>query len=187
MPGMFKRAMLYLGLGSDEDFEALDQQSAETYERVRPVDQSGHVVQPPNVTPAVPTGPVDPEAPPVRPAASAVRPIPAEEAAGRTQRPSVVRTIPAPKTAKPHVVVPESFNDAQELGDRFKQHQPVIVNLQHADRDLTRRVIDFGAGLCYGVGGSMKKVADAVYMLTPADVEVSDEERARLQEAGLHD
>ena len=187
MPGMFKRAMLYLGLGSDEDFEAYDQQAADNYERVRPVDPSGHVVQPPAVSPTEPTGPVDPEEAPVRPPASAVRPIPAEEAASRTQRPSVVRTIPAPKTAKPHVIAPVSFNEAQEFADRFKQDQPVIVNLQQADRDLTRRLIDFGAGLCYGVGGSMKKVADAVYMLTPADVEVSDDERARLRDAGLHD
>lgn len=186
MPGMFKRAMLYLGLGSDEDFEALDQQSAENYERVRPMDAAGRMVEPPAPAPE-PTGPVDPEYEPARPPTSAVRPIPAEEVAERSRRPSVVRTIPAPKTAKPHVVSPVSFNEAQEVADRFKQNQPVIINLQQADRDLTRRLIDFASGLCYGIGGKMKKVAEQVYMITPADVEVSAEERARLQEAGLHD
>lgn len=186
MPGMFKRAMLYLGLGSDEDFEALDQQSAENYERVRPMDAAGHTVEPPSTAPDL-AGPVDPEFEPARPVTSAVRPIPAEEVGDRARRPSVVRTIPAPRTAKPHVVSPVSFNEAQEVADRLKQKQPVIINLQQADRDLTRRLIDFAAGLCYGVGGKMKKVADQVYMVTPADIEVSAEERVRLQEAGLHD
>ncbi len=50
-----------------------------------------------------------------------------------------------------------------------------------------RRLIDFSAGLCYGVGGSMKKAADSVYLFTPADVELSAQERERLQEAGLYD
>lgn len=187
MPSMFKKAMLYLGLGSDEDFEALDQETADNYERVRAVDSGGRMVQPPTTPVPDPVGPVDPDVEPSRPAVSAVRPIPVEEVPEASRRPSVVRTIPAPKSAKPHVVSPVSFNDAQEVADKYKQNIPVIVNLQQADRDLTRRLIDFASGLCYGVGGAMKKVADHVYMLTPADVEVSAEERARLQEAGLHD
>jgi len=184
---MFKKAMLYLGLGSDEDFQALDQQSADAYERVRAVDPAGRVVQPQAVTQPEPVCPVDPEADIVRPTPSAVRPLPADEVPASARRPSVVRPIAASKSTKPHVVSPHSFNDAQEVADKFKQLKPVIVNLQNADRDLTRRLIDFSSGLCYGVGGAMKKVADHVYMLTPADVEVSAEERARLQEAGLHD
>ena len=99
----------------------------------------------------------------------------------------MVRPLPAKANAKPHVVSPVSFNDAQEIADTFKRNQPVIVNLQQADRDLTRRLIDFASGLCYGVGGDMKKVAQAVYLLTPVDVEVSETERELLQEAGLHD
>jgi cell division inhibitor SepF len=88
--------------------------------------------------------------------------------------------------AKPSVVVPVSFNEAQEVADKFKGSQPVIVNLQSADRDLARRLIDFASGLCYGLGGQMEKVANQVYLLTPSNVEVSAEERRRLQEH-LHD
>ncbi len=184
MPSIFKKAMLYLGLGSDEDFEALDQQVAgEEYERVRALDPRGQEVAVPD-PPEGPTRPAPGEA--ARPV-SAVRPIPIEEVPESVRRPSVVRTIPAPATAKPHIVSPKSFNDAQEVADKFKFKQPVIVNLQQADRDLTRRLIDFSSGLCYGVGGDMQKVADHVYLLTPADVEVSAEERQLLQEAGLHD
>ena len=71
--------------------------------------------------------------------------------------------------------LPDAFNDAQEIGDRFKSGQPVIVNLQAVDRDLRRRLVDFSSGLCYAIGGKMDRVADQVYLLTPADVEVSKE------------
>ncbi len=187
MTSMFKKAMLYLGLGSDEDFEAYDRQaSGDDYDRVRALDPGGSEVrvEPP---PAAPDGPVDPDDAPVRPAVSAVRPIPAEEVPETVRRPSVVRPVPGPSTVKPIVVKPTSFNDAQEVADTFKKKQPVIVNLQHADRDLTRRLIDFASGLCYGVGGDMNKVAEQVYLITPADVEVSETERQILRDDGLHD
>ena len=51
----------------------------------------------------------------------------------------------------------------------------MIVNLQAIDRDLQRRLVDFSSGLCYAMGGKMDRVADQVYLLTPADVEVSKE------------
>ena len=98
--------------------------------------------------------------------------------------PQVVRPITVTPNAKPHVVVPTSFDQAQEVADTFKRNQPVIVNLQAADRDLARRLIDFASGLCYGLAGQMEKVANQVYLLTPTNVEVSAEERRRLHERG---
>jgi len=102
------------------------------------------------------------------------------------QRPSVVRPFTQPQAAKVHVVVPEGFNDAQEIGDKLKANQPVIVNLQGIDRELSRRLIDFSSGLTYGLGGAMDRVADQVFLLTPSNVEVSPEEKRRLQERGLY-
>ena len=102
------------------------------------------------------------------------------------QRPSVVRPFTQPQAAKVHVTVPVGFNDAQEIGDKLKANQPVIVNLQGIDRDLSRRLIDFSSGLTYGVGGAMERVADNVFLLTPSNVEVSAEEKRRLQERGLY-
>jgi cell division inhibitor SepF len=61
----------------------------------------------------------------------------------------------------------------------------VIVNLQLSDRDLSRRMIDFCSGLTYALGGLMEKVADQVFLLTPSNVEVSQEERRQLEERGL--
>jgi cell division inhibitor SepF len=104
-----------------------------------------------------------------------------------SQRAPVVRAIPVNTSVKPHVVAPASFNEAQEVADKYKGNVPVIINLQNADRDLSRRLIDFASGLCYGLGGAMEKVAHQVYLLTPSNVEVSPEERRRLQERGLYD
>jgi len=101
-------------------------------------------------------------------------------------RPSVVRPFSQPQAAKVHITVPVGFNDAQEIGDKLKANQPVIVNLQGIDRDLSRRLIDFSSGLTYGLGGAMERVADQVFLLTPSNVEVSAEEKRRLQERGLY-
>ena len=84
-----------------------------------------------------------------------------------------------------HVVEPQGFNDAQEVGDRLKANQPVILNLQGLRRELQRRLIDFSSGLAYAVGGNMQRVADQVFLLTPSNVEVSQEEKDRLQARGL--
>jgi cell division inhibitor SepF len=101
-------------------------------------------------------------------------------------RPSVVRPFTQPQAAKVHVIVPVGFNDAQEIGDKLKDNQPVIVNLRGIDRDLSRRLIDFSSGLTYGLGGAMERVAEQVFLLTPSNVEVSPEEKRRLQERGLY-
>jgi cell division inhibitor SepF len=100
-------------------------------------------------------------------------------------RASAVKPIPMP-ASRVHVMDPKGFNDAQEVGDRLKNGQPVILNLQGVDRDLQRRLIDFASGLAYALNGTMSKAADQVFLLTPSNVEVSDEEKERLQARGLY-
>ena len=80
------------------------------------------------------------------------------------------------------VVDPSNFNDAQALADRFKRQQPVILNLQQADQELSRRMVDFCAGLTYALDGQIQTVANRVFLLTPRNVEVSADERKRLAE-----
>jgi cell division inhibitor SepF len=77
-------------------------------------------------------------------------------------------------------VKPASFDDAQALADRLKRRQPVILNLQNADRELSRRMVDFCAGLTYALDGRIQTVADRLFLLTPHDVEISAEESRRL-------
>jgi cell division inhibitor SepF len=95
-----------------------------------------------------------------------------------------VEAVPNPASVKVHLVLPRSFNDAQQIADRFKDGVPVILNLQSADQDLSKRLIDFASGLTYALDGGMQRVADKVFLLTPRNVEVSAEERARMLERG---
>ncbi len=83
----------------------------------------------------------------------------------------------ASASVRVHLVVPRSFNDAQSIADKFKESVPVIVNLQGTDVELSKRLIDFS---------SMQRVADKVFLLTPRNVEVSAEERARLIDRGFY-
>ena len=84
-----------------------------------------------------------------------------------------------------HLVIPKSFNDAQDVADKFKDAIPVIINLQGSETDLSKRLIDFASGLTYALDGGMQRIADKVFLLTPRNVEVSAEERARLIEKGF--
>ena len=93
----------------------------------------------------------------------------------------MVRAVPSVQV---HLVVPRSFNDAQQIADKFKDSMPVILNLQTSDQDLSRRLIDFASGLTYALDGGMQRVADKVFLLTPRNVEVSAEQRAQLLERG---
>ena len=82
-------------------------------------------------------------------------------------------------------ILPRSFNDAQQVADRFKDGVPVILNLQSADSELSKRLIDFASGLTYALDGGMQRIADKVFLLTPRDVELSAEDRARMLERGF--
>jgi cell division inhibitor SepF len=84
-----------------------------------------------------------------------------------------------------HLVIPKSFNDAQQVADKFKDSIPVVLNLQGVDTDLSKRLIDFASGLTYALDGGMQRIADKVFMLTPRNVEISAEERAELIEKGF--
>ena len=176
----FRRAMVYLGLVDDE------YEDYEPYEEPQQPVAAGRPAAPPRAGYAG----VDPMAP--DPAASSIRTLPREpgpEMATQVPvapRPAVVRPIVPVQSAKVHVVEPTGFGDAQEIGDRLKGGQPVIVSLQAVEPDLSRRLVDFCSGATYVLGGSMEKVARNVFLLTPSNVEVSAEERRRLQERGLY-
>jgi cell division inhibitor SepF len=116
-----------------------------------------------------------------------VRAVPRDEAPSGVSAPrqGIVRSVPT-TAARVHVVEPLNFNDAQEIGDRVKENQAVILNLQGSPRELQRRLIDFSSGLAYAVGGSMSRVADSVFLLTPMNVQLSEEEKERLEARGLY-
>lgn len=202
MASIWRKTMVYLGLVDDEEYEEYepyDEPQPQSQQPTAPMRRAARSAPDPMDT-------YDPEP-------SGVRTLPRDDigmerrsmeprsveprgmggagmgggsAVTVQPRPSVVRPFTQPQAAKVHVVVPVGFNDAQEIGDKLKANQPVIVNLQGIDRDLSRRLIDFSSGLTYGLGGSMERVAEQVFLLTPSNVEVSPEEKRRLQERGLY-
>lgn len=173
MANMWRSTIQWLGLGSDEEYDDYDPEG----ESVPSAGSSRHPR--PEPEPAAPVRPLTREPEPAPPPPP---PAPVAEARPRT---GVVRHLaPAPPSAKPHAVSPTSFNQAQEVADKFMAGVPVIMNLQGAEKDLSRRLVDFASGLCYGLSGQMERVTNQVYLLTPSDAEVSEETRRHLQDAG---
>ena len=195
MSGFYKKAVVWLGLNEEYPDEPGPLDPAPSRPNPRP--EPGHVAARPapqagaprpqgNLGPApqasvrrVESKPKDAVMPESKD--GTVRAIPMDDdPQARPQQGSAigaVRAVALPKTVKPRVIVPQSFNDAQVVADTFREPKPVIVNMQSAERDLARRLIDFSSGLCYGLGGQMEKVAKDVYLLTPDEVEVADEDR----------
>jgi cell division inhibitor SepF len=180
MAGIWQRAMDYLGLSDNDtygDYDAYEDQQPAAAPRRPP---AAPIHEPEGINVVRSTNPSSTSGSPTNDGSSGVSGITAQP------RSHSVRTVtPVPQAPKVHVVAPASFVDAQEIGQRFRSSQPVIINLQGIERDLTRRIVDFASGLVYGLNGKMEKVADKVYMLTPTDVEVSADEKRRLQERGL--
>jgi cell division inhibitor SepF len=180
----WRKAMHMLGLDEQAEYDELQQaQQGSRADADRPPTDRVPATGP---TTSIPSGtvhvtPVDEPS-----GLGAVRPIRADHTGGSgAVRAATVRPVPMAANAKPHTVTPTSFNQAQNVADAYKNQQPVIMDLQDADRDLARRLIDFASGLCYGLGGQMERLDNQVYLLTPANVTVSSEERRRLRERGF--
>ena len=176
MASMWRKGMHFLGLGPDDEYDAMGDEFVDLREA------------------------------PIEDGPAAVRPLPRERAPERVAereadgagsggvatvarpRTAVVRPLAgapsAPAPVKPHTVAPTSFDQAQEVGDHYVAGTPVILNLQGVERDLTRRMVDFSSGLCYGLGGQMERVGLHIYLLTPANAQVSEEDRRRLEARG---
>ncbi|MDQ1434873.1 MAG: cell division inhibitor SepF [Actinomycetota bacterium] len=182
---VFHKTMVWLGLVDDDEYYGEDDQYY--------ADEYGEPISAPSRQPARVSAAATATAPPAAEPSplTVIRSkrerdredvVPPPAAAPRA---SAVKPIPMPAT-RVHVMDPKGFNDAQEVGDRLKNGQPVILNLQGVDRDLQRRLIDFASGLAYALNGTMAKAADQVFLLTPSNVEVSEEEKERLQARGLY-
>jgi cell division inhibitor SepF len=181
---LWNRTLVYFGIAEeDEDWEDEDGYAAE-----ESLEQSYR--ERPNVRRLTPRRrgqdfddwtESEADAPTARVPASRQREPRPREAPQRVAR---IEAVPNPNSVKVHLVLPRSFNDAQQIADKYKQGIPVILNLQSADTELSKRLIDFASGLTYALNGGMQRVADKVFLLTPRNVEVSAEQRAALLERG---
>ena len=158
MAGVWRKTLIYLGLAEeDEEYDEYG------YDDLEPEEPRAR------------------RAPARRTAGGGAEPR-AAASSRRTGGDGVVTAMPSLQSPRFHLVQPTAFNDAQEIGDKFREGFSVIMNLQSADTDLSRRLVDFASGLAYGLGGSMQPAADRVFLITPQGVAVSAEERRRFLE-----
>lgn len=163
MAGLWRKTMKYLGLVEDDEFEAIERDGQDLDDRMlaRPRTEE---------SPLRRFGRGD------------------QGATSMSESPeAIIRTIPkTPSAGAIHRAEPKRFNEARELGERFKDGVPVIMNLQGTEDSIARRLVDFASGLVFAQNGKIELVAQRVYLLTPADVEVSAEERERIKEGGFY-
>jgi cell division inhibitor SepF len=180
----WKKTMDYLGLGPDDAYEDYDDQvepepasrnSRSANDSGRSGRSSGGRTWPTEsdetVVKAVPARPSFPSRDfesPTRRSAQSGTPDDSGANARQAPRPSTsARPSGAAPSTEPATVRPRRFDQAQELADKFKDGQSVILNLESTERDVARRLIDFASGVCYSLDGSMEKVATGVYLLKP--------------------
>lgn len=97
------------------------------------------------------------------------------------QRTGFVKPMPAEKP-KLHLSQPQRFSDVQEIGDRFKEKQVVLVDLDTASKELARRVIDFCSGATYALDGKIEKLSEDLLLLSPENIELSSNDREKLMD-----
>jgi cell division inhibitor SepF len=88
--------------------------------------------------------------------------------------------------AKITTLRPKDYSEARTIGERFRDGTPVIMDLVSMDNADAKRLVDFAAGLAFALRGSFDKVATKVFLLSPADVDVTADERRRIAEAGFY-
>jgi cell division inhibitor SepF len=189
---LWHRTLVYFGLAEDESYYDDDEEvtaAQADMDRTYKERSSVRRIERPRRSRSADIDEIYSEEPPAAAPTRRRRSDPSmfEEDAATT---AVLRRDAAPRdevttAVKVHLIAPRSFNDAQQIADRFKNAIPVIINLQTAEPELSKRLIDFGSGLTYALDGGMQRIAEKVFLLTPKNVEVSAEDRARLVENGF--
>jgi cell division inhibitor SepF len=177
MAQMWKKTLSFLGLVEEYDDEYADLPEEPAPSR----SDGGHGgpsrAEPSNVRRIAPA----PSRTAERATATATA-SPASSVPQATVQSSNVRPVTSHKV---HVTNPTTFNDVEEVGERFRNGIPVIMNLAGASEAVAKRLLDFASGLIYGLDGRIERVGDRVFLLTPVGTDVSTEERRRLSERGF--
>ena len=121
---------------------------------------------------------IDTSPPPVRVPSPAIEPLASLSESGGV----ALSSLPLSRITTVH---PRSYNEARTIGERYRDGIPVIINLTELDDAAAKRLVDFAAGLAFALRGSIDKVTSRVFLLSPAGVDVSAEERRKLAESGF--
>ena len=171
MAGAMRKMAVYLGLVEDEEryddsYDGYDPSPA----RAEATSPSAHPRQVPTVRDE---------------SRSTVTEMPARP----DRRTGVEARVPArPRPADPYRITtihPRTYNDARQIGEAFRESTPVIMNLTEMDDSDAKRLVDFAAGLIFGLRGSIERVTNKVFLLSPANVEVTAEDKALMVESGF--
>jgi cell division inhibitor SepF len=190
MAGAMRKMAVYLGLVEDhgdegydeyDDYDAARRGARETRQPARGYDPSydagyddrysSRSVRPIPDTRAVRTFRSD--------AAAPSRPTSAPLA---DRRPAYA---PAPDLTRIETIHPRSYNDARRIGEQYREGVPVIMNLSELEDPDAKRIIDFAAGLVFGMRGSIERITNKVFLLSPVNVDVGDEARAQIAKDGF--
>jgi cell division inhibitor SepF len=134
---------------------------------------------------------LDTEEPAARPVATrqptVVRPAPVAniDERRRTERPER-RASTASDLARIETVTPRTYNDARTVGEHYRSGVPVIMNLSEIDDDDAKRLVDFAAGLVFAVHGSINRITAKVFLLSPENITVTDEDKQRIAAGGFY-
>jgi len=160
MANVFKKAANYLGLVDEEDDFADPEPTHETHRSVRSVSQT------------------------IRPT---FNPIPASTRSASTHSlPAVLPVHTAPPIMDQIFTIhPRFYNEARTVGERYRLEQPVLMNLSDMEESERKRLVDFASGLVFGLHGSIERVTSKVFLLTPANVRVSTENKTAAAEASF--
>ncbi|MFZ0166564.1 MAG: cell division protein SepF [Trebonia sp.] len=165
MASAMRKMAVYLGLVED------DRRYAENYEAYDEYDDYDEPAD--AVEPAAPTPPSSPS------------PSRADYAGYPTDH--RIETVPPQQVELARITTlhPRTYNEARNIGEHFRDGTPVIMNLTEMVDSDARRLVDFAAGLIFGLRGSIDKVTNKVFLLSPANVEVTAEDKARIAERGF--
>lgn len=187
MPGAMRKMAVYLGLVEDDSyaddgFDDYDEPERETRrekrsnrrgfkDRYEDEDDDRYAVRS------------------VRPISEprAVRTFRADSTGDRlpTSAPLPGRGVPVGDLSRIETIHPRSYNDARRIGEEFRVGVPVIMNLGDMDDMDAKRIIDFAAGLVFGLHGTIERITGKVFLLSPANVDLGDQARAQIAEDGF--
>ena len=170
MASAMRKMAVYLGLVEDDryddDYDDYDVYDDEVTDRRRVERASGETAdsgQPAGVQ---------------EPAGDDAKPF------GPERRPPVTESAVS-DLARITTLHPRTYNEARTIGEHFREGTPVIMNLTEMVDSDAKRLVDFAAGLIFGLHGSIERVTNKVFLLSPANVEVTAEDKARMAERGF--
>lgn len=167
MAGAMRKAMVYLGLVEEDgrydydgyDDEAYDDNDGDRgYDRARGRSSLAHRDEPGGSVATLP---------------------------GADRRTRVAQAAGPRPFDRITTIHPRTYNEAKQIGESFRESTPVIMNLSDMDDSDAKRLVDFAAGLVFGLRGTIERVTNKVFLLSPADVTVTAEDKARMAESGF--